>query len=231
MAGASGRLLVTPRDEQIIRWLVRMRLATAAHIGRAFHTTPAAAARRARALCRASLLRRERVLWGLPSLYVVLPAGARLTASPLAASPAIDLAGLRHDLALVSLSLDLLEAVPGSHWISERELRRERAGEDGLGLRTHFPDGVHVLPDGRRVAVELDLTPKTGRRLGGILRYYARSRAYDAVRYFLPTPGAAGRISALARDLPHVRAEVWIVPAEAGGGDGGGLAGHGVDAR
>jgi hypothetical protein len=227
-AGRAFGLQITPRDRQLLHWLSCMRLATAAQIGRCLGTSAEAAALRARSLCRVGLMRRRRVLWDLPSLYWTLPTGARLAGSPVPAPGDIDLGTLRHDLALVSLSLDLLAAVPGSHWISERELRHAEAGEEGLGLRRHIPDGVHVQPDGQRVAVELELTAKTARRLTAILRFYARSRAYDAVRYFLPGTAAAARLERLAHELPHVRAEVWAVPAEAGG-EGAGE--HDTEAR
>lgn len=196
--------LATPRDLEVIRFVARMRFASAAQLARAFGMAERGARRRCGALRRAGLLRYERVLFGQPGVYLATAAGLGLAGSDL--SPArIDLAGYRHHLAVVSLALDLLAASPGARWRSERELRHDR----GLGVRAHLPDGVLLLPGGARVAVELELTPKTGRRLAGILRFYARCRDYDAVRYFLTTEGAVARLRRLAAPYPHIRAELW----------------------
>ena len=77
---------------------------------------------------------------------------------------------------------------PASEWVSERVLARDRrAGE-------HLPDGV-VVTDGQRVAVEVELTVKSRRRITAILDELAGR--FDAVVYFC-APGPHRQLAELA---------------------------------
>ena len=58
--------------------------------------------------------------------------------------------------------------------------------------RLHYPDLLLVTPDGRRVAVELELSSKGRTRREKILRGYAADRDIDAVVYLVDNP-AVGR--------------------------------------
>ncbi|MGH7884015.1 MAG: hypothetical protein ACREN8_14120, partial [Candidatus Dormibacteraceae bacterium] len=80
---------------------------------------------------------------------------------------------IRHQLALVDLSEELLSRYPGSWWLTERELRQEWLGDRAQGLEhERLPDGMLCFSDGegaRRVAIELELSPKRAqdyKRLG-----------------------------------------------------------------
>jgi hypothetical protein len=92
-------------------------------------------------------------------------------------------------------------------WVCERELARER------GVSGHLPDGVVVL-DGRRVAVEVELTLKSRQRIEAILDDLAGS--YNTFLYFCaPKPlacltelAASGRWPGLGlRELPTIVGE------------------------
>jgi len=184
-----------------------MRVATAAQLAQALGMSLDAARRRLRVLGRLGLVRASRPWAGRPAVYAATRAGAG--AAGLGLGPArVRLGTLRHDLRVGELAVALLRATPGARWVSEREIRRQ-AAEEGLAGGPHVPDGLLLLPDGTRVAVELELTPKTRRHLLRILRFYARSRAYDRVRYLTPDPGQADRLRALAHHLPHVEVGVW----------------------
>jgi hypothetical protein len=213
--GASLR--ITARDLEILRFLGRLRFASADQLCRAFAMSRRMVYRRCRGLCAAALLQHTFVLHGQPGVYLATAAGLGL--ADLDLPPArVDLLNFRHHLAVVSLSLDLASAHPGSRWVSERELRHELGGQGGVGMRVHVPDGALVLPDGSRQAIELELTAKTARRLSGILRHWARSRDYQAVRYFVTRPAEAARLGRLFAPYPYLRVELWAVPPEAGGG-------------
>lgn len=84
----------------------------------------------------------------------------------------------------------LLSRYPGSVWISERRLRHERAmalladGRQVIGRGLgRFPDGVLVLPDGGRVAVEVELSGKARRRRRDHIDQLVAS-GYTAIWYF-----------------------------------------------
>ncbi len=91
---------------------------------------------------------------------------------------------------------------PGTEWVPERVLARDRrAGE-------HLPDGV-AITEGRRVAIEVELTVKSRERVTAILDELAGR--FDAVLYFcaagphrqLTELAESGRWPALGvRELP-----------------------------
>ncbi len=136
-----------------------------------------------------------------PAAYVATREGADLAGVGLSAiRPSAN--DLQHTLLLVDLADWLLARQSGSRWTTERELRREamRAVRDtGTGRLwrgpEHVPDGLLVLPDGRRVAIELELTEKAAPRYGSILRWYA-TQGYDAVQWYFESEALCGRVRA-----------------------------------
>ena len=78
-------------------------------------------------------------------------------------------------------------------------------------LATHRPDLVLVDEreegNGRRIAVEVELTLKSPARLLRILRWYARESKFSEVRYYVPDRAAAARVKGQVAKLPeHQRA-------------------------
>jgi hypothetical protein len=165
--------------------------------------------RRLRLLETLGLLINERVLVKAPSVIRATPAGRRLSGCDLVPA-SLDLARVRHNLALVDLSEELLASHPGSAWITERELRRDRMRAARAGGRwdrqRRVPDGLLRLADGVRVAVELDLTPKRSARLELLAGAYAVDREVDLVWWYLPSEAAATRMRRLVveRGLEHL---------------------------
>jgi hypothetical protein len=77
---------------------------------------------------------------------------------------------------------------PGTEWVPERVLARERvAGE-------HLPDGV-AITEGRRVAIEVELTVKSRERVTAILDEL--TGRFDALLYFC-APGPHRQLTELA---------------------------------
>lgn len=83
---------------------------------------------------------------------------------------------LAHTAAVNDVRLHIQSRSPSSVWTSERQLAREK------GTRGHLPDAV-VLTDGQRVAIEVELTPKSKRRTIAIINGLCAS--YDTVLYFV----------------------------------------------
>ena len=215
VAGATARrLALTPRDEELVRWVARHGLVSAEQVGRRFFPSMWAAWRRLRRLEAAGLVRREPAFRDLPYVVRVTAAGARLAECDVLPAR-LDPGLLRHALAVVDLSDELLAGNPGSRWTTERELRRDRmraARDDPQERQRRTPDGLLALADGRRVAVELDLTPKRTRKLEQLADAYALDPAVDSVWWFLPSATAAGRMRELVaeRGLEHlIDPRVW----------------------
>jgi hypothetical protein len=78
--------------------------------------------------------------------------------------------------------------------------------------RLHYPDLLLVTPDGRRVAVELELSIKARVRLERILAGYGSDPRVDAVLYLVDRPAVARSIQSAARRLgiaQHVHVQ-WV---------------------
>jgi DNA-binding transcriptional ArsR family regulator len=135
----------------------------------------------------AGLVTSRRLLVGDPAWVIPTGAGLRAAGHDFAAwQPRIGL--LAHVAAVNDVRLHVQARSPGSEWIAERLLARERqAGE-------HLPDAV-VLVDGQRVAIEVELTVKSQRRVTAILDELAGR--FDTVLYFCAA-GPHRQLTALA---------------------------------
>lgn len=154
---------VTARDMAIVEWIGRHGVVTADQVAARYFRGRRAAYRRLDALRALGLVRRDHTFWREPAALRVTPAGARLV--DLSVAPAeLVLPEVRHGLALVTLSERLLRHYSGATYVTERELRAaelraRRQLPDHSGYQ-RIPDGLLLLPDGHRVAIELDLTNK-----------------------------------------------------------------------
>jgi hypothetical protein len=78
-------------------------------------------------------------------------------------------------------------------WQSDRAIRAASAELVGMKAslsRAHKPDGKVILGDGRRIAVEVELTPKTPDRVDQILDEVLHNVTWDYVAYFASEPAA-----------------------------------------
>lgn len=108
-----------------------------------------------------------------------------------------------HAVAVTRLALQC--QLSDATWVCERELRAVAAR---LGDRGHLPDGIVVLGDGRRVAVEVELTPKSPGRTRDIVAELACGD-FAQVWYFAAPP-AARVVNRAAAEWPTV--SVWPLP-------------------
>jgi len=133
------------------------------------------------------LITTRRLLVGEPAWVIPTRAGLRAAGHGFVVwQPRIGL--LAHVAAVNDVRLHVHARSPESEWVPERQLARERqAGE-------HLPDGV-VITEGRRVAIEVELTVKSRRRAQAILDELAGS--FDAVLYFC-APGPHRQLTQLA---------------------------------
>ena len=125
-----------------------------------------------------------------------------------------------HVLALADVRLLVEERRRGARWVSERQLARDggRAGRTvGSEVGQHRPDGVVEL-DGRRAAVELELTSTGRERARQIMRLLLEH--FDSAWYFAaPRPAAviseaAERLGTRERVRIYSRAGDLLWPLE-----------------
>jgi DNA-binding MarR family transcriptional regulator len=207
-AGASrgrrcGQETLRRRDLDVLSWLGEQYGARTDQLEILLDCGPRTVQRVIARLRDTGLVTTRRLLVGEPAWVIPTSTGLRAAGHGFAAwQPRIGL--LAHVAAANDVRLHVQARSPESEWVPERLLARDRhAGE-------HLPDGV-VITDGRRIAIEVELTVKSQRRIHAILDEL--TRRFDAVLYFC-APGPhrqltqlteTGRWPALGvRELPRL---------------------------
>jgi hypothetical protein len=94
----------------------------------------------------------------------------------------ISLGSYHHSVVLIHLYLKLSTEYPEAKWTSERTLLNEKFF-DGIGKSGHCADAILILPD-KEIAIEVELTSKSQRRLESIIRSYSTDLSINEVWYF-----------------------------------------------
>lgn len=132
-------------------------------------------------LIKIGLVKHERLFYGRHGIYRLTRKGARNT--PLPPLNRVVLGNYIHDIKLMEIYLKLRELYPEAQWISERKLKQEKY-TDGVGKKGHLPDGMLIFPDGKEVAIEVELTAKDRRRVERILKWYTGKFDIKEVWYY-----------------------------------------------
>lgn len=117
------------------------------------------------------------------------------------------LGALAHVAAVTDVRLHIRASAPEVEWISERVLAREKRSP-----QEHLADGVVVM-DGRRIAIEVELTVKSKRRTRAIIGEL--TGRYDAVLYYC-APGPHRLIGELASGGEWPSLGIRELPARSG---------------
>jgi hypothetical protein len=193
------------RDIEVLGWVAEQYGARVDQLGVLVDAGPRTVQRMLMRLRTAGLVRTERVLVGETAW--VLPTAAGMAACNSGFSvwrPRIGL--LAHVAATNDVRLHIQGRAPSTEWIPERVLARDRlAGE-------HLPDGV-AITEGRRVAIEVELTAKSRRRVEAILDEL--TGRFDAVLYFC-APGPHRQLTELAESGRWPTLGVRELPVTAG---------------
>ncbi len=210
-AGVPRGFRVTARDKDVVRWIGRLRMATAAQVAERFRLGRAVGYARLSGLVRLGLLDHFRIFHGEPGIYLATRAGLSIVNLELP-SARVDFRTYAHDVELSSLVVELEREFGPERVKTERETRAadtplgtaptkqqrfavQLAGAHGqLQLtpaghpRLHFPDCTVMAAPGdpaeRVLAVELERTAKGRTRLRRILAGYVAARHIGAVRYY-----------------------------------------------
>jgi hypothetical protein len=166
--------LLRRRDLELVGWLAEQYGARTDQLETLLDCGPRTVQRVLSRLRNARLVTTRRLLAGEPAWVIPTSTGLRATGQGFGVwQPRIGL--LAHTAAVNDVRLHIQARSTESEWIPERLLARERqAGE-------HLPDGV-VLVDGQRVAIEVELTVKSQRRVTAILNEL--TARFDTVLYF-----------------------------------------------
>lgn len=207
IARRGGREPLRTRDLMVLSWLCEQYGARTDQLEVLLDNGPRTVQRVLARLRDAGLITTRRLLVGEPAWAIPTSAGLRAAGQGFGVwHPRIGL--LAHVAAVNDVRLHVQARSPESEWVPERVLAREREPAE------HLPDGV-VITEGQRVAIEVELTVKSQRRVRLILDEL--SGRYDTVLYWC-APGPCRQLSQLVageqwpklgvRELPHPQARV-----------------------
>ncbi len=218
------RLRITDRDLKLLTFVAEQRIVLAAHAQALLSVSADVAAARLRALTRADFLDGERVFQHQPKCWWITRRGLDVLDSKLPPSR-LNVRNFNHDVGLAWLWLAAHRGAfgPLRQVVSEREMRSRDGAEGyaaraegrgarqfgvrlgGLGPggreRLHYPDLLLVTDDGRRVALELELSTKPRGRREGILAAYGTDRGIDELLYLVDRPNVARAVQSSADRL------------------------------
>jgi hypothetical protein len=217
---------ITDRDRELLAFVARHRLVHAGHVAALLDVTGERAGAILARLARGGYVHRQPVFAQQPACYRIRRKGLDLVGSGLP-PPGVDLGSYDHDIGLAWLWLAARRGAfgPLREILAERQLRSHDEAPDraeppfavrlgGIGRggreRLHYPDLLLLRPDGRRIAVELELSSKARPRLERILAGYGADPRIDAVLYLVPNRTIGNSVVAAAarlgvRDLVHVQ--------------------------
>lgn len=175
---------ITERDCQLFRWINRCGFVTAYHVAEHLHIQPVTAYQRLQKLTTHQYLKYQKIIHG-HGIYSVCTRGIKIADSPLPPLHRVPLAGYHHHLIAITL-LTRLQRHWGGDYLTERELRHQY-GKKCIGLKKHFSDGDLIL-NYQRIAIEVELTPKSQFRRDKIFHHYLKDNRYDQVWYFCGYP-------------------------------------------
>jgi hypothetical protein len=209
--------------------MAQHRFVLADHAAALLGVTPVTAQRRLDRLADAGHARRAAVFKGRPPMHLITRAGLRALGSGLP-TPTPDLHNYEHDIGVAWLWIAARRGTFGqlSEILAERTLRsrdgaadRDSQPREPLGVRLggtgprgrerlHYPDLLLRTADGRRIALELELSSKGRTRLESILSAYGADPRIAGVVYLVQSQTVARGVERAARkvgvsDLVHLQ--------------------------
>jgi hypothetical protein len=202
-------------DLRLLGFAAEHRFLLNAHARSLLAVSTASASARLRVLARGGWLAYEHKLAG-PGTYQITTRGLRAVGSSLPRPHEVDLGTYDHEvglgwvwLAAARGAFGPLRGMASERFMrSEDRLRADPAERFGVrlggvgpygGERRHYPDLLLDTESGHRVAVELELTPKSRRRRHEILGGYALDGRIDTVLYLVENDRTGRAIEHAAR--------------------------------
>ena len=203
------------REREIVRWVARLGAVSVGQIGNRFGVGRSVAYELVGRLVAGGLLERTPTLAGDPTLISATTAAITYAGLGLS-TPTIRIGEVDHWLACGDVAIELERRHGPDGVLTDRELRFQeqlagkpiasaKLGETRNGYwRLHYPDLV-VSGGERTTAYEIELTPKSQRRLETIMRAWRRARHVEGCIYLCPP--ASPTHQAVQSAIKRVRAE------------------------
>ncbi len=212
----------TKKDAEIVGWIGRIGAAGAEHVMGRFTMGQSWAYARLSRLVSDGLLEQKTLLYRKPGLYIATAHGLGSAGLEQLGLYRVSSGGFEHAQEVATVAVALHRGFRGWELLSERELRVEEGDRAELmasaklgelpGGRSalHRPDLAVISPDGRVLAVEIELSIKAPRRLAAICRGWARARHVSHVYYL----AEAAPARAVSRAIAETRAgdRITVLP-------------------
>jgi DNA-binding Lrp family transcriptional regulator len=205
------------QDIELLWFLAEHRMVLHEHVAELFGTSEQAAGARLNRLAKAGYIESVRLYRNQPAMQLIARDGLKVLGSALPA-PKIDVHAYEHDVGVAWLWIAARRGTfgPLREVVGERRMRSHDGARDrdtepfavklgGFGPwgreRLHYPDLLLRTADGRRVALELELSSKGRARRERILAGYAADPRFDGVVYLVQNASIARGVQAAARRL------------------------------
>lgn len=194
---------MTERDRTIFVFINQFGFCETVHLAKRFNLNTKNVNKIMRRLVYHEYVIKQKQFYGKYALYRLTNKGAQFTSlSPL---PKLSAGAYHHTTALIELYLKIMRQYPSAKWVSERMLLTEKYS-DGVGKSGHTPDAL-LIKDDKQIAVEVELTSKSKKRLESIINSYATDLAIHEVWYFCSNEVIAA-VKKAASHLPFVKIHV-----------------------
>lgn len=134
-------------------------------------------------------------------VFTVTAKGANYTDLP--STDRISKGRYDHQMMLTDVYIKLQRQYPEAYWMSERRLKQDKY-HDGLGKFGHVADGLLIFPDGKEIAIEVEISVKGKNRMEKILKDYATQFHIHEVWYFC-LPRVIPILKKLTENMPFIK--------------------------
>ncbi len=192
---------ITERDIEILKFINEFGFCEMPQIEKNFGIKKPRSYKVMQRLVKAGLVIHKRLFHNRHGIFSLSHRGARYTELPPMMN--IPLSTYFHQLTIIEVYFKLMQKYPDANWISERNMKRNKF-IDGIGKKGHIADGMLILPDQKKIPIEVELTQKGELRLNKILKGYATNFSIKEVWYYCSLQ-AINRVKALAVKLPFIK--------------------------
>lgn len=172
---------ITKRDEDILNFINEFGVCHIEHISCKLGIKKRRAYQLMERLKKANLVDHERVLYkgyGVYWIHKSIQYSLRM--------PRVKKVGEeQHALKIIDVYLKLIEQFPGSEWVSERQLMRQKVIKN-MGSYGHLLDGLLILANGKKIGIEVELTLKGTNRLKRIFKGFLTADLDEVWYYCAP---------------------------------------------
>ena len=154
-----------------------------------------------RRLVKNGFVNHERIFFRRPGIYYASAKGSGYTDLPVVDRLLTN--QYIHQISIIKVYLKLQQLYPDASWISERRLKHEKF-YDGIGKTGHISDGIFLFPDGRRIAIEVEMSVKGKNRIEKILREYGADLSIKEVWYYC-SKRVISAVTSVATKMPFVK--------------------------